>query len=908
MNASPIKPSISSQNPDKAWYMLDAEETLRQLDTSDAGLGPQEAADRLQRYGPNALPARKTQHPLLQFLAHFKDVLIYILLFAAVIKGLMAQWVDMVIILAVAVINALIGFVQENNAKKSLKSIQNMLSSKAVVIRDGETQTIEARDLVPGDIVTLRPGDKIPADLRLLEAHNLQVEEAILTGESTVVEKQTGAIEREVTIGDRINLLFSGTTISAGTAKGVVIASGGDTELGHIDQMMAAIDPLRTPLLKQMDRLGKGIFMLILLMMVVLFVFAFYLRDMPFTELLLALISLAVASVPEGLPAIISIILSLGVQSMARIRAIIRKLPTVETLGAMTVVCSDKTGTLTMNEMTVKAVIMADRSYRVEGESYEPVGNIYPQEGDQAVDLREDPTLARFITAVELCNDSQIRQDEQGHWGITGGPTEGALKVLAAKSGLQLGAVKPLDKIPFDSAYKYMATRHQVGEETTIFLTGAPDVLFTFCHQELAEEGIRPFRRVYWEEEMARYAKQGLRMVAAAFKSNAAAESALEHETIQQGMVFAGIAGMMDPPRPEAIDAIALCQRAGIRVKMITGDHQETAMAIGAMLGIGNGADSITGSQLEHMDDEQLADAAVRYDIFARTSPEHKLRLVKALQTKGGIVGMTGDGVNDAPALKQADVGIAMGIKGTEVTKEAADMVLTDDNFATIANAVKEGRRVYDNLKKTILFILPTNLAQGLLIIFAILAGAIIPLTALQILWVNMATSTTLSFGLAFEPAEQGVMHRPPRDPARHVLDGHAIWRIAFVGTLIACSAFWLESLLLPRGYSSEFIRTLVMQTLVTAQWIYMFNCRVTDRFPLNREMFLNKGLWLVTGVLILLQLAIIYLPFMNRAFGTEPLPAYYWGVTLLVSIGIFIIVEIEKWLFARFRSAAKAA
>lgn len=907
MSTPPLESSSTAQTPGTAWYRLNTEETLQKLGTTHNGLAPREASARLHYYGLNALPPRKTQHPFLQFLAHFKDVLIYILLAAAVLKGIMAQWVDMVIILAVAVINAMIGFVQENRAEKSLKSIQDMLSNTAVVIRDGVTLTIEAQDLVPGDIVTLRPGDKIPADLRLLEAHNLLVEEAILTGESTVVEKQTAAIDKEVMIGDRINLLFSGTTISAGTAKGVVIASGGNTELGHINQMMADIDPHRTPLLTQMDRLGKGIFLLILVMMALLFIFAIFLRDMPFTELLLALISLAVAAVPEGLPAIISIILSLGVQSMARVRAIIRKLPTVETLGAMTVVCSDKTGTLTMNEMTVKAVILADNLYRVDGESYDPKGKIRSKLGNHEVVLSEDPPLARFITAIELCNDSQIRQDDRGHWGITGGPTEGALKVLAAKSGLNLSAVELLDKIPFDSAYKYMATRHRVGDEAFIFLTGAPDVLFSFCHEELTHEGVKPFRREYWENEMARHAREGLRMVAAAYKVPAPGEAALAHEDIQRGMVFAGIAGMMDPPRPEAIDAIARCQQAGIRVKMITGDHQETAMAIGAMLGIGNGQESITGSQLEHMDDNQLADAAAHYDIFARTSPEHKLRLVKAIQSRGGISGMTGDGVNDAPALKQADVGIAMGIKGTEVTKEAADMVLTDDNFATIANAVKEGRRVYDNLKKTILFILPTNLAQGLLIIFAILAGAVIPLTPLQILWVNMATSTTLSFGLAFEPAEKGVMRRPPRDPARHVLDGHAIWRIGFVGTLIALSAFWLESLLVPRGYSIEFIRTLIMQTLVTAQWIYMFNCRVSDRFPLNRDMFLNKGLWLVTAVLILLQLAIIYLPFMNRAFGTAPLPLYYWGLTLLVSIGIFIIVEIEKWVVARFRASVKA-
>ncbi|WP_432322407.1 cation-transporting P-type ATPase [Yersinia enterocolitica] len=900
-NSSNPKPASPPEG--QAWYQLTVEESLQQLNSREEGLSQQEAEKRLKQYGPNALPAKKSKHPLLQFLAHFNDVLIYILLAAALVKGLMGHSVDTIIILCVAVINALIGYVQENKAEKSLKSIQNMLSSKAVVIRDGNAKTIDAQDLVPGDIVTLKPGDKIPADLRLLEAHNLQIEEAILTGESTVVEKQIEVIENESVIGDRKNLLFSGTTISAGTAKGVVIASGGDTELGHINQMMSAVEATRTPLLQQMDRLGKAIFILILVMMAFLFVFAFILRDLPVNELLLALISLAVASVPEGLPAIISIILSLGVQAMARNRAIIRKLPTVETLGAMTVVCSDKTGTLTMNEMTVKAVILADNCYRATGESYEPVGNIYPEGSEQQAVL-EGP-LKTFITAVNLCNDSQIQKNDQGHWTIVGGPTEGALKVLAAKSGIELSQVSQHGKIPFDSAYKYMATSHQVESESCIFLTGAPDVLFTFCQQELTDKGVIPFRRDYWDAEMTRYTKQGLRMLAAAYRPTEQTVSELGHSDIQQGMIFVGIAGMMDPPRPEAIDAIATCQQAGIRVKMITGDHQETAMAIGAMLGIGNGKDSITGGQLEHMDDKELAEAAVRYDIFARTSPEHKLRLVKALQEKGEIVGMTGDGVNDAPALKQADVGIAMGIKGTEVTKEAADMVLSYDNFATIAHAVEEGRRVYDNLKKTILFVLPTNLAQGLLIIFAILVGAVIPLTPLQILWINMATSTTLSFGLAFEPAERGIMRRNPRDPSKHVLDGHAIWRIAFVGTLIACSAFALEAYMEPRGYSTEFIRTVLMQTLVTAQWIYMFNCRVMDRFPLNKEVFVNKGLWLVSGVLILLQLAIIYLPFMNTAFGTEPLPAYYWGITLLVSIAIFLIVEVEKWVIGRFKRAS---
>lgn len=904
MQQHPSKCSHSAE----PWYQVDTDTTLRRLQSQGTGLTQCEAESRLQQYGPNALPEKAAKSALWRFLAHFNDVLIYILIAAALVTALMAHWMDTVIILGVAVINALIGFIQENSAEKSLKSIQNMLSSQAVVVRNGTNHTIGAEQLVPGDIVLLRPGDKVPADLRLLDAHNLRVEEAILTGESTVVEKQTAAIPAEVMIGDRTNLLFSGTTISAGSAKAVVIATGADTELGHINQMIDTIADQRTPLLQQMDRLGKGIFILILVMMLFLFVFAFLLRDMPFGELLLALISLAVAAVPEGLPAIISIILSLGVQSMTRKHAIIRKLPTVETLGAMTVICSDKTGTLTMNEMTVKNVILADHTYRVSGESYEPIGEIYLEGDERPVDIFTNPALQHFITAVDLCNDSQIRQDPQGHWGIVGSPTEGALKVLAAKAKVDLRDVQQWDKIPFDSSYKYMAIHCQLTNSplghNQIFLTGAPDVLFALCQYQLSTAGEpQSFQRDYWEQQMSRFAEQGLRMVAVAYKATPDEQRTLDHSDLRAGMVFIGIAGVMDPPRPEAIEAIAVCQQAGIRVKMITGDHQKTAMAIGVMLGIGNGVDSITGNELEHMDDKTLSEAAVRYDIFARTSPEHKLRLVKALQEKGEVVGMTGDGVNDAPALKQADVGIAMGIKGTEVTKESADMVLTDDNFATIANAVREGRRVYDNLKKTILFILPTNLAQGLLIIIAILAGAVIPLTPIQILWMNMATSTTLSFGLAFEPAEAGMMRRKPRDPSRHVLDLHAIWRIAFVGTLIAYSAFLLESYLLPRGYSIDVIRTILLQTLVTAQWIYMFNCRVMDRFSLNRDAFLNKGLWLVSAVLLLLQLAIIYLPVMNHLFGTAPLPLYYWGVTLVIGIGIFIIVELEKWLIARFRS-----
>ncbi|WP_313773562.1 cation-transporting P-type ATPase [Enterobacter huaxiensis] len=893
---------MKTEKPDRPYYQQTVDETLENIHSTVDGLSSAEASARLQQYGENALPQKPGKPAWLRFLAHFNDVLIYVLLAAALLKLIMGHWIDMFVILGVAVINALIGHIQESNAEKSLQSIRNMLSSEAVVVRQGSHETVPTTALVPGDVVVIRAGDRIPADLRVIEAHNLRVEEAILTGESTVVEKNTDALSGELPLGDRYNLLYSGTTVSSGGGKGLVVATGGDTELGHINQMMSDIEKHRTPLMVQMDKLGKTIFITIMVMMVALFVFSLIFRDMPVSELVLSLISLAVAAVPEGLPAIISIILSLGVQAMARRKAIIRKLPTVETLGAMTVICSDKTGTLTMNEMTVKAVITADTTYRVEGDSYEPVGNIHPIDDPTPVTVTHGSVLERYLRTIDLCNDSQLMKDEQGLWKITGGPTEGALKVLAAKITLPAVDAEMRSKIPFDSQYKYMSTLYRLGDEEVILITGAPDVLFRLCQFQQTNAGLQPFDQPYWESKIEEYAREGLRMVAAAWKPAYDGQRELDHPDLQDGVILLGIAGMMDPPRPEAITAIADCLQAGIRVKMITGDHPQTAMSIGQMLGIGNAASAITGRELEAMDDHQLSEAAQKYDIFARTSPEDKFRLVQALQSRQEVVGMTGDGVNDAPALKRADVGIAMGIKGTEVTKEAADMVLTDDNFATIASAVHEGRRVYDNLKKTILFVIPSNIAQALLIIIALLAGNLIPLTPVLILWMNMATSATLSFGLAFEAGEKNIMNRPPRKANLHVMDGYAIWRVAFVGLMIAISAFVLEAWLQPRGYSPEFIRTVLLQTLVTAQWFYMLNCRVTDGFSLSRGLLANKGIWVVSGVLLVLQLLIIYAPFMQMLFGTEALPFRYWIITLLVGFVMFLIVEVEKVLTRRWR------
>ncbi len=899
-----MKPDRLSDLKKPPWYQLDADQTLSSLGTQATGLAAAVAAQRHAECGPNSLPEKKPMPAWRRFATHFNDVLIYILLAAAVLTGVMGHWIDTIVILCVVVINALIGFIQENAAEKSLKGIRNMLSSTAAVMREGRAQHIDAAMLVPGDIVTLRPGDRVPADLRLLEVHGLQVEEAILTGESTVVAKQTHALSGDAPLGDRINLAFSGTTVSAGTATGVVVEIGAQTELGQINGMLADVKRSKTPLLQQIDKLGRGIFWAILCAMAILFVYSMVFHAVPTGELLLALISLAVASVPEGLPAVISLMLSLGVQAMARKRAIIRSLPTAETLGAMTVICSDKTGTLTMNEMTVKEVVLADQHYKVTGQSYNPQGEIRNRASDVPATRTADPVLTQLIGVVHLCNDSSLRQDN-GQWQVVGAPTAGALQVLAAKSGFTFEQATLLDKIPFDSAWKYQATLHEIDGQRQILVTGAPDILLAMAAAEATAGGLQAVRHAWWDEQMAMLARQGLRMVAACIKPVDAATDQIDHDDLKTGLQWLGVAAMMDPPRPEAITAIATCRSAGIEVKMITGDHPETAMAIARMLGMDKTDSVITGGQLEHMTDAELVRASSEYDVFARTSPAHKLRLVKALQAQGQVVGMTGDGVNDAPALKQANVGIAMGIKGTEVTKEAADMVLADDNFSTIAAAVTEGRRLYDNLKKTILFALPTNLAQGLIIVVALLAGATIPLTPLQILWMNMATSTTLAFALAFEPAEEGLMKRPPRPTDANILDLHGLWRIGMVGVLIAGGAYWLEARLIAQGLDEAMIRTAVLQLLVTLQWVYMFNCREQSAFSLNLRMFQNPALWVATGVLGALQYAIIYLPAMNRIFGTAPLPASYWVMSLGMGAVIFALIEAEKWVFSR-RSARR--
>jgi calcium-translocating P-type ATPase len=883
--------------PPNKWYTFDTEEVEKLLKTNLAeGLSANEAENRLQKYGKNLLPERKKESLLFKFLKHFHDIFIYILLGAAVITFLTGDYVETIVILGVAIINAFIGFFQENKAEAALENIRKMLSLKANVIRGGERTEIEAADLTVGDVVILSPGNKVPADLRLTKADNLQVEESALTGESVASEKDTNVLPDDTVLGDRINMVFSGTSVSAGTGTGIVTATGAETEIGKINQMMSDVETMKTPLLKQTAQFAKKLSVVILAGSVLIYIFGFFFHGYHWNELLLAVIGLAIAAVPEGLPAIISIILAIGVQNMAKRKSIVRTLPSVETLGSVSVICSDKTGTLTKNEMTVKTLCTKDNEYQVTGIGYAPIGDILLE--NEKIDVAKTPTLRQLIESFNICNEASICQDEDGHWIVNGAPTEGALVTAVQKAKLDLAPVERISTIPFDSAYKYMATLVEKETHNIIYIKGAPDRLMEMATLEKTAAGEQPLDKAYWEKEISAIAIRGQRLIGAAYKIVDKNTTTITHEDVQNNIVFLGLAGIIDPPREEVIDSVRECKEAGIVVKMITGDHADTARTIARELGIGDGTIALEGRDLEAMPDAEMEEAVMECDVFARTSPEHKLRLVKALQARGAICAMTGDGVNDAPALKQADIGVAMGIKGTEVTKDAAKIVLADDNFSTIVAAVEEGRRVYDNLKKTILFILPTNGAQAFVIIASILFGFAMPLTAVQILWVNMVIAVTVSLALAFEPLEPGTMKRPPRSPKTPLLSKYFVYRILFVVLLIGIGTLLLNQYLGINDASDEMmktIRTITLNAIVLAQMFHLFNCRSVRESAFRKGFFNNNAVWVVCGILVVLQLSITYLPFMNTAFATVPIAPRDWIFPILLGVAVFFIVEVEK-------------
>ncbi|MDW7709950.1 MAG: cation-transporting P-type ATPase [Deferrisomatales bacterium] len=887
-------------------HSLPAEQVRERLGSGPDGLSTEEAGRRLESFGPNRLPSPEKEGLLRRFLRHFHDVLIYILIAAGTITALLGHWIDTGVILGVVVVNAVIGFIQEGKAEQALEGIRKMLSLHAHARRDGEWVDLEAEDLVPGDLVRLRPGDRVPADLRLVEAVNLRIEESALTGESVPAEKDTAPAAPDAGVGDRHGMAYSGSMVAAGRGVGVVTATGAVTELGRIDRMISEVETLATPLTRQMVRFGKLLSVGIVGLAGLMFLAGWWLHDFTMDELFFAAIGFAVAAIPEGLPAILTITLAIGVQSMAQHKAITRRLDAVETLGSVTVICSDKTGTLTKNEMTVRRAVTPGGRYEVSGTGYAPEGGI--SLGGEEVRLGARGDLEALVEALAVCNESEIARQE-GQWTVTGEPTEGALLTLARKGGFDREGYRRLGLVPFDSETKLMATLNRLpGNGRRILVKGAPDRLFDRCGEQRGADGEpEPLDRSFWEEQVEELGAEGLRVLAAASAEPPPGKADLGMGDLEGGLRFLGLVGIVDPPRPEAIRAIGLCRQAGIRVKMITGDHAGTACAIGREMGIGDGNRAVTGAELEAASDEELRRLVDGNDIFARTSPEHKLRLVKALQANGEVVAMTGDGVNDAPALKRADVGVAMGIKGTEATKAAADIVLADDNFATIERAVEEGRTIYDNLRKAILFILPTNGAEALVIFVAVALGMALPLTPVQILWVNMVTAVTLALALAFEPSEPGVMARPPREPGAPILGGYFLWRIAFVSALMGGATIGVFVVEKRLGMPVELARTLAVNTLVCGEAFYLLNSRFLRESSLGWDSLLaNRAVWVAVSTLAVLQLAFVYAPFLNLWFGSEPLALRHWVVPLGIGFALFLAVEGEKALFRRLAPPAR--
>ncbi len=897
----------------KEWHATDIEQALEALATTQDGLSEVEAERRFELYGPNRIPEARQRSALVRFLSQFNNVLIYVLLLAGMVTALLQHWLDTSVIIGVVLINAMIGFIQEGKAENALAAIRQMLSPRTLVIRGSRRITIDLEKLVIGDIVPLQAGDKIVADLRLMQAKGLRIEEAALTGESIPVEKQRQPVPTDTVLGDRRSMAYSGTLVTAGQGLGVVTATGTDTELGRISLMVAGVEGLTTPLLRQMAQFGRWLTGAIILLAILAFTFGVLIRDYSAADMFLAAVGLAVAAIPEGLPAIMTITLAIGVQRMAACNAIIRQLPAVETLGTLSVICSDKTGTLTKNEMTARTVMLADRACEISGEGYDPHGGF--SIGGKEHQALEDTVLEQTLRTALLCNDASVSLHE-GIWTLQGDPMEAALVVAGIKAGLvpeeQTARFPRTDLIPFDSSHQLMATLHHSHQgEAIICVKGAPEKILANCSQQLTDRGAEPLDIAYWEEKMELMGSKGLRVLAIATKSAEVQQTELYFDDIDKDLVLLGLFGMIDPPRPEAIKAVKLCQSAGIRVKMITGDHKITAFAIARLVGLANAEKALTGKELDALSDDELRSRVDSVDVYARVSPEHKLRLVTLLQSLGHVAAMTGDGVNDAPALKRADVGVAMGGNGTEVAKEASEMVLSDDNFASIVNAVKEGRTVYDNIKKAILFILPTNGGEALVMLGAILLGfSQFPLTPVQILWVNMITAVTLALALAFEPPEADIMRRPPRDASEPILTPMFLWRIAFVSVILMTGTFGLFQWVLSQGESIESARTVAVNTLVMYEIFYLFSSRYMTAPVLNFEgIFGNRYILVAVGLLLFFQLGFTYVPVVQRLFGTTAIDLSTWLLITLVASSVLWLVELEKWLvhtkLKRFLSGA---
>tara|TARA_R110000787_G_scaffold211281_3_gene321144 strand:+ start:91887 stop:94601 length:2715 start_codon:yes stop_codon:yes gene_type:complete len=892
------------------WHSRSGKDAVTALDTQAAGLSDAESAARLEKHGPNRLPAPPKRSLILRFFAHFHNVLIYVLIGAAIITASLGHLIDTGVILAVVIANAIIGFIQEGRAEQAMDAIRQMLAPRTSVLRNGKRQSIDSADVVPGDIIVLEVGEKVPADVRLLEASGLRIEEAILTGESVPAEKTTKPVAADAALGDRACMAYSGTLIVGGAGRGVVIATGGATEIGRISGMLSRVETLTTPLVHQMNRFAHWLTIFILLIAMVLLTYGYFVGHASFAELFMAVVGLSVAAIPEGLPAVLTITLAIGVQAMARRNAIVRRLPAIETLGSVSVICSDKTGTLTRNEMMAATVSTGADTYVVEGNGYAPEGTIRLGEAEHAAE--DDAILAEIARATALCNDAALHRHENG-WRVEGDPMEGALQALAGK--LMRTGTKTFiewtrtDSIPFDASHRYMAVLHHDHEgHACINVKGAPERIIQMCMDQRAPNGeTQPLDADYWHAQADTIAAQGQRVLALATRTVPQEHVTLNNSDLEGQVTLIGLVGLIDPPRREAITAVAECHEAGIRVKMITGDHAGTARAIGHQIGLKNTDRVLTGADLENMDDAQLAAVVVDTDIFARTSPEHKLRLVMALQSHGLTVAMTGDGVNDAPALKRADAGIAMGQKGSEAAKEASELVLADDNFASIAAAVREGRTVYDNIKKVISWTLPTNAGESLTIIVALFLGMALPITAVQILWVNLITAITLGLALAFEPTEENTMRRPPRPRNAPILTGELIWHVALVSGLFVFAVFGTYTYGIDKGYAPDLARTMAVNMLVVLEIFHLFFIRNIYGTSLTwKAVRGTRVVWITVIAVTMAQFAVTYLPPLQKVFSTQAVP-FLDGV-LIIAVGtvFFAIIEVEKQLRLVFRRAEK--
>ena len=884
----------------RPWHAGNKDLVWTALDATAAGLSGEEAASRLIRYGANALPASAVRHPLLRFLAHFNSVLIYFLLAAAVAGVVLGHFVDAGVILAVVLVNAIVGFVQEGKAERALDAIREMISPRASVLRDGIRISLEVSLLVPGDVVILEPGDRVPADLRLIRARGLLIDEALLTGESVAASKDDVNIADDAALGDRRNMVFSGTLVAAGQATAMVVETGAGTEIGRIATLLGSVETLTTPLLLQIERFARRCTWIVLAATVLLFAFAVVVRDFAWPDALIAVVALAVGVIPEGLPAVITITMAIGVRRMAARKAVIRKLPAIETLGATSVICTDKTGTLTRNEMTARRIDTRAHHITVSGSGYAPEGVLEAVDDDAAAIADALPLLRCGV----LCNDATLGEHD-GNWLVTGDPMEGALISLAHKAGLDAAHVRSewprLDEIPFDAGHRFMAALHRgpTGERFA-YVKGAPEALFAMM--------IAPLDVEHWSRAIAAAGEQGERVLAFGTKRLDDSHERLAPADLT-GIDMLGIVGFIDPLRAEAVAAVAQCRSAGIAVKMITGDHAATALALGLQLKLADEPQAITGAELDRFSDGELQELVQRMSVFARTSPEHKLRIVRALQADGAIVAMTGDGVNDAPSLKAADVGVAMGCKGTEAAKEAADIVLLDDNFASIVAAVGEGRTVYDNIRKVIVWTLPTNGGETLAVVLAILIGFELPLTATQILWANLLLAATLGLPLAFEPPEPGVMDRAPRPAAAPLLSTAMVWRVCLTSMLLAATLLGIFFYAIDSGADMATARTMVVNAVMISGIVHLFNVRFTHMTSLTWQGALGTPAVLAAvAAVIAAQLLFTYAPFMNTLFESRPLALRDWAVLVGIGVAIFALMEGEKLVTRRLASASMRA